>query len=168
MMAPWQEWPNPYELAPDPHSSTPLTPGWQRKTAVNTGADMATRLLADPSFARLYYNVVAAYNAQPADYIVRYSTVIGQLSGTSMEEFNAHDLANVHHSAWLHLLRALVSLTNQNIHGDNGDPPPNGTTHRDPERIFGGEHAEWFHNIPNGTGSYALTTQDVSSANPGV
>jgi hypothetical protein len=167
-MATWPDWPKPYELNPDPHSSTPLAPAWKRPEAIVIGAEMAEVFLFDPALARRYYNVVAAYNAAPDDYTVSYATVVGMLPGTSMAEFNAHDFANVHHTAWLHLLRALVSLTNQNIHGDNGDPPPNGTTHRDPERILGDVHANWFHNIPNGTGSYATGTQDVPPANPGV
>ncbi|MDP9104319.1 MAG: hypothetical protein M3N49_00050 [Candidatus Eremiobacteraeota bacterium] len=172
-------WPPEYS---DPALADPqLPPSFSRAETVAAGHAMAALFLADRTFAQRYLEVVKWYkhgkpsmNGQPAvpagaeyaqsDYkpLIQEAYRVGDYSS-----FNAHDFANIHHSAWLVLLQAFSCLVAFNPHegGSWGDPPKSAaglTCSISPKPNI---HTEDYHNIPNATGSYAVNASDITPPN---
>jgi hypothetical protein len=161
------DWPKPY-LPENPILNNPPDPSadWSKAEVLKAGAELAKRLIIDPTDPTFPADYRATVNdkAHP-ERVDEYKQLINRAYPNAFT-FNSNDFANIHHVAWIMLLRAVVTLTNENIHGDWGDPPAESSFHSEPERS--GEYAEWFHNTPNATGYYAVSTLDVPAANTGV
>lgn len=156
---PPRDWPQPY-LPDDAIAGNPPDPIWSKQDVVNAGAALAERMLTDPIFAEAYGGIVR----DTGERHDRYHVLINALYPNNLG-FNSNDFANIHHVAWILLLRTVVSITNENIHGDWGEPPAESSFHADSDRD---PNPEWFHNTPNATGYFAVSTLDVQPANAGV
>ena len=164
------DWPPEYD------TTTIGRPHWTVQQALWAGRALATAMLGDARFARDYLFTVRAYYADRGEHAAEYFGWIDEALKRSGATFdttgcNAHDFANTHRAAWLILLETFASLVDKNPHDDWGDPPMVGIpAHRGISR---GEDAlvadrvnptfVAFHNIPNLTGSFAISTDDLAA-----
>jgi hypothetical protein len=166
------DWPEYY----DPATGNPRSPGherpeWSRTDCKLAGQRLAARFAADPAFGQQYLNVVQLWNAnRGGDYTDRYRRVIVQeYHEKDGLPFNEHDFANVHRATWLWLLEGFARLVNHNPHqhgnvGDWGDPDPGNISRGDDINVRGvGAAANLFifHNVPNGSGAFGMSTADI-------
>jgi hypothetical protein len=154
------DWPPEYD------ASALGRPHWTVPQALDVGAALARLMLSKREFAMKYLSTVKKYYADFGEHSTEYFVWLDEAIQAAelplnTQGCNAHDFANAHRAAWLFSLEAFACLVDTNPHGhDWGDPPIVGTPpHRGISR--GDEHAEIFHNIPNATGSFAISTDDI-------
>jgi hypothetical protein len=177
-------WPTPYRS--DTDSCADSEPRLSRGRVLALAPIVAGWFLDDDqTFGQSYRNVVRVYR-DAAEYepnlAAQYLSVLsaGASNASLNHPFvvaNEHDVANLHRAVWLLMLEALARLLNYNVHGDWGDPPAGGTSqgrYDDPPSLL--EEARFeaynvdfnFHTIPNGYGSYAISTQDLPTPDLGI
>ncbi len=162
------EWPTQYVPVGNPTHS-PLAPTWHRKDVYDAGTQLALALIAEPKEVGEFYRGYALDGrSNNGEHVTDFAAVLQRPDVYPIGDygtFNANDFANVHHVAWLLIGEALASLTNQNPHGDWGDPPLNGTLHFEDDDRHPAT-AEFYHYVPNRTGYYAVGTTDPGFAPP--
>jgi hypothetical protein len=162
------EWPFPYLPATDPTHSPPQ-PTWGRQACLEAGLQLALAFLSAPvDVAEPYRSYAYDGKSTNAEHVYDFAALLKRghvYPQGDYTTFNSNDFANVHHVAWLLIGEALASLTNQNPHGDWGDPPPGGTFHFEKDRDEG---AEFYHYVPNATGYYAIGSSDAGMAPPNL
>ncbi len=175
------DWPHEYD---DNHFQVPHFTVQQAKDA---GLALATQMFAKTELAERYLETVKAFYHKPGDYSRRYLNLIqeaidGANLNLSTQHCNEHDFANVHRTAWLHLFGTFARLVDKNPHLDSngnpwwGDPPETSPGHRGISRgdedlkaaVASGNEAAIaratlfdYHNIPNSTGAFAMSSDDV-------
>jgi hypothetical protein len=158
------EWPDPY-VPDDDHTHTPPEVHWSRSEVFKAGKALALALIDEPrDIGEIYRQYALEGRRVNAEHIAQYTNLLRGVYAGDYNNFNANDFANVHHVAWLLIGEALASLTNQNPHGDWGDPPFNKTIHFESDRSP--EGALFYHWVPNATGYYAVATSDNGLAAP--
>lgn len=168
-------WPEPYLPDPDPTHSVP-EPTWSKDQVIAAGLVLAQLFITDRAFADAYLAIVKRYYANITDPLLSNCTqayrdlLVPRLSNVRHPaSFNEHDFANLHRATWLYLLESFTCLVNKNPHGNWGDPSATSPVLRGDE---GGDpgpgRPKCFHNIPNSTGYYALSSSDLASPAPTV
>lgn len=156
------EWPVPY-FTNDPTGSPP-NPGWpKREQVIEAGHALALKFLSDPRKAEQYRAFALDGRKHDAENAPGFRDIIASVYMADYTDFNSNDFANVHHVAWILIGRALASLTNQNPHGDWGDPPVNGSLHFEDPPV-----PAFYHFVPNKTGYYAVGTTDTGLTAPNL
>lgn len=172
---PFSDWPQPY-LPDNDDTHSPPWPTWRRADCVQAGIRLALNFVEDPTgVANEYMATAADAYATGREHIADYRRLLSKVVPNAYDTLNANDFANIHHCAWLAIGYALTSLSDQNPHGDWGDPPPNGSVHPKPgdelqEQRAGGNKigevpvsATFYHFVPDSTGYYATGTADMSA-----
>jgi hypothetical protein len=170
------EWPIPYLVGDNTHS--PPNPNWHRKDVYDAGVKLALAFLAAPKdVAEPYRSYAYDGKTKNTEHVTEFAAILQRPDVYPQGDygtFNSNDFANVHHVAWLLIGEALASLTNQNPHGDWGNPPANGTFHFEDDdsspRTAFYRGLPFYHYVPNATGYYAVGTTDpgLESPNTGV
>jgi hypothetical protein len=160
------DWPEYYhgDGTPKRPAPEPDRPEWSREECKRYGLELAREFVTDRAFANEYLGRVKQYYADPTlDLTQNYREIIvGKIWAKQGQPFNAHDFANLHRAAWLHLLEGFACLVNYNPHGRGnwGDPRPNDISHGEPEPP-GPVGVDLFHNVPNKQGYFSMNTTDI-------
>ncbi|HEV2740098.1 MAG TPA: hypothetical protein VGU66_16075 [Candidatus Elarobacter sp.] len=183
------DWPPEYDAV---GPLNPGVPHWTRDQVLQAGRVLANRIFADRSFAENYLGTVKEYYADrgehSAEYLALIETAIHDAHLTfTTQGCNSNDFANCHRAAWLQLANAFALLVDKCPHVDTagtsdwGNPPmvEAPTPHRGisrgddglvQARNAGDDRAAatwWFynvHNIPNSTGFFNISTEDIAAA----
>lgn len=167
---------------PAEYDGTGMRPYLSPDQALMAGRALADMIFIDRGFAQSYLEIVKSYYADNKEHSPEYLQLIDKAVGIAklpfnMQGCNAHDFANVHRAAWLLMLEPFACLVDKNPHIDRngnsdwGDPPFVGdppmhrgiTDGKDElkQQIADDVHIFAFHNIPNLTGQFALSTDDI-------